>query len=362
MQRFTRTLLIWYRAHQRQLPWRTTRDPYRVWVAETMLQQTRVATAQRYYEPFLQQFPTVTRLAKAPLDRVLKAWEGLGYYARARHLHYAAQRITQHHDGVIPNRKRELLQLPGIGHYTAGAILSMAFGQDETVLDGNVRRVLCRILCIQENPRLPSVQRRLERRLKRLLPPREAGTFNQALMELGATICIPRTPHCTICPVEAFCEAKCRGVQHLLPVKAPRRALPHHEVAVGVIWKGRKLLIARRPPKGLLGGLWEFPGGKREAGESLEESLHRQVLEELGITIGVRQHLTTVRHGYSHFRVTLHAFECDWQKGRPNAPNGWAWVALRKLVDYPFPRANQKIMEVLFSRSPGGRGTRRRER
>lgn len=344
-------LLSWYETHHRQLPWRKTKDPYRIWVAETMLQQTRVATTQRYYERFIEEFPTVENLAQASLDQVLKVWEGLGYYARARNLHRAAQIVATQYHGVIPHDKSELMSLPGIGHYTMGAILSMAFNQDEPVLDGNVRRVLCRIFHVTDNPRLRRVESRLERLLIRLLPAGQAGSFNQALMELGATLCTPRIPRCTICPLETLCESKRLGVQNELPVSAPRRALPHHEVAVGLIWKGNRLLIARRPPEGLLGGLWEFPGGKRKPGETLEECLRREVREELGITIHVKRRVTTVEHGYSHFRVTLHAFECHWQRGKPQALgcNDWAWARLDQLDHYAFPRANQKIIEALWA-------------
>ncbi|OGF53271.1 MAG: A/G-specific adenine glycosylase [Candidatus Fraserbacteria bacterium RBG_16_55_9] len=349
MKRFVQNLLNWYEANRRTLPWRKTKDSYRIWVAETMLQQTRVAAAKRYYERFIEEFPTVESLAQASLDRVLKVWEGLGYYARARNLHCAAQIVTQEHNGVLPKDKRELLSLPGIGRYTVGAILSIAFGQDEPVLDGNIRRVLCRVFHVTENPRLRRVERRLELLLVRLLPKGHAGTFNQALMELGATICTPRVPRCAVCPVEELCVAKRLGVQSELPVSAPRRALPHHEVAVGVIWKGDRLLVAQRPPEGLLGGLWEFPGGKRKPDETLEECLLREVHEELGIIIHVKRHLTTVQHGYSHFRVTLHAFECNWRRGKPQTLgcSDWAWVRINQLGHYAFPRANQKIMEAL---------------
>jgi len=365
---FVRELLRWYEKNQRKLPWRKTSDPYRIWVAETMLQQTRAATVERYYQRFLARFPTVQSLAQAPLDQVLKAWEGLGYYARARHLHQAAQIVVRQHGGALPPRKEKLLALPGIGRYSAGAILSIAFGKNEIVLDGNVRRVLARLLLLTDDPRLPQAENRLESALKNLLPAGRAGTFNQALMDLGATICLPKTPRCTLCPVAALCWARRLGAQRQLPVKKPRRALPHYEVAVGIIWKEGKLLIARRPPQGLLGGLWEFPGGKRKPHESLEECLHREVREELQTTIRVRRHVTSVKHSYSHFRVTLHAYECDWVSGKPTVLgcSDWAWIDLRELAHYAFPKANRKIIERLFSqgtpRSPEGRGTGKEER
>lgn len=361
-------LLSWYEENRRRLPWRATNDPYRIWVAETMLQQTRVATVESYYKRFLKRFPTVESLAKAPLNRVLKAWEGLGYYARARHLHQAAQIIASQHHGTLPKSVDRLLELPGIGPYTAGAVASIAFGQAASVLDGNVRRVLSRIFSVTENPRLRHVEKQLEHVLKRLLPHGQAGAFNQALMELGAIVCLPKVPRCAICPIAALCHAKRLGIQNELPVATPRRALPHHEVAVGLIWKDGKLLIAQRPLHGLLGGLWEFPGGKRRPRETLEACLKREVQEELAITIDVRHRLTTVQHGYSHFRVTLHAFECDWKRGNPKAlgSRDWAWVGVHQLTRYAFPKANQRIIQALVRarspKSPRGMGTRRGER
>jgi len=352
-EEFVEKLLRWYERHQRPLPWRNTQDPYRIWVAEVMLQQTQVATVRRYYERFLKEFPTVRALAAAPLDRVLKAWEGLGYYARARHLHRAAQIVVRRFRGAIPADKQKLLRLPGIGRYTAAAILSIAFGRDEVVLDGNVRRVLARAAHLEADPRRSRVERRMERWLKGLLPPGRAGAFNQALMELGATICTPRSPRCLLCPIGRFCEARRLGHQDLLPVRALPRRRPHYEVAVGIIWKEGKVLIAQRPLEGLLGGLWEFPGGKRRPDEPLIECLKREVREELGIEIEVLKPLMTVRHGYTHFRVTLHAFECRWQGGEPQALGcrAWAWVRPHALTRYAFPRANRAILEALSASS-----------
>ncbi len=351
-KQFVEQLLAWYKKHQRKLPWRTTRDPYSIWVAEIMLQQTRISQAVRYYERFLEKFPTVEHLARAPLDQVLKIWEGLGYYARARHLHQAAQIVLRNFQGKIPERKGDLLQLPGIGKYTAGALLSIAFGQDEIVLDGNVRRVLCRVFGVLEDPRRPHVERSLERALRILLPRAQAGIFNQALMELGGRICLPKAPNCPLCPIENLCEAKRLGWQNQLPVRSSRRPRPHYRAAIGLIWKDGRLLIAQRPPEGLLGGLWEFPGGKRQPNETLEECLRREIREGLGIEIEIRKRLTTLAHEYSHFRVTLHAFECSWRSGRPRPllHRAWAWVTLAQLEDFAFPRAHQKLIKMLPAR------------
>lgn len=345
-------LLAWYERRHRALPWRESRNPYRIWISEVMLQQTRVETVRPYYERFVRELPTVEALARAPLDRVLKLWEGLGYYARARHLHRAAQIVVERHGGRVPAERKELLELPGIGPYTAGAIASIAYGRDEPVLDGNVRRVLCRLAYITSDPRVPQTERRLEALACGLLPPGRAGDFNQALMELGSTVCTPRRPRCSVCPVAGLCEAQRRGDPEALPIGSPKRTRPHHEVAVGLIWKDGELLLAKRPSKGLLGGLWELPGGKRRPSEALPECVRREVREELGIEVEVDEELTVVRHGYSHLSVTIHAFRCRWRAGAPQALGcqEWVWAKPRELSRYAFPRATQKILAVALDR------------
>jgi A/G-specific adenine glycosylase len=349
-QHFVRELLAWYVRHRRALPWRETRDPYHIWISEVMLQQTRVETVLAYYERFLQEFPTAEDLARAPLDRVLKLWEGLGYYARARNLHRAAQIVVERFDGQLPRDVHELQRLPGVGRYTAAAIASIAYGHPEPVLDGNVRRVLARLLALKDDPTQLRVERQLESWLRGLLPTDRPGEFNQALMELGAVICVPRTPRCLICPVSEVCEARRQGKQQHLPVRAKRAAKPHYDVAVGLIWQREKLLITKRPEDGLLGGLWELPSGACEPGESLIACLRRELQEELGIDVEVRpQEPIIVRHEYSHFRVTLHAFEGALKAGqRVRSPDGrpWQWVHPEELSQYAFPRATLKVFQA----------------
>lgn len=355
-ERITRVrdrLVPWYRRHQRDLPWRRTRDPYAVWVAEIMLQQTRAATVGPYYERFLKRFPDTTALAEAPLDDVLKAWEGLGYYGRARNLQAAARRIVAEFGGRIPATHSELLSLPGVGRYTAGAVASIAFGLDEPVLDGNVTRVLCRVFCIRANPKKAATQKKLWRLARDVIPPGKAGEMNQALMDLGATVCTPRDPACPKCPLKRVCLARQRGLQERVPAKVRRKPIPHHDVPVAVIRRGRKLLIAQRRPEGFLGGLWEFPGGKRLPGESLENCLVREVREELGVRVRVVRPLATARHAYSHFRVTLFAYECRIASGRPRATEcaRWKWVDLDELDEYAFPKGSHKIIAALRASS-----------
>ena len=350
-QTIRRTLLKWYDRSRRALPWRRSRDPYRVWVSEIMLQQTQVETVKPYFRRFLRRFPSVRALARAPADAVMKAWEGLGYYARARNLHRAAKIISSDFGGRLPESPEKLMKLPGIGRSTAGAISSIAFDRAEPVLDGNVARVLCRVFRIRRNPRESRIQRELWDIARGLLPTDRPGDFNQALMDLGATACIPRNPRCGVCPLAVSCLAKAHGEQDRLPVRTKRKPTPHYDVAVGVIRRGTRLLIDRRKPEGLLGGLWEFPGGKRKENESLERCLTREVREELGIRVKVLRPLMSVPHAYTHFRITLHVYECRYVSGSPRAIGcaEWRWVRSEELDDYAFPSANRKIIATMQS-------------
>lgn len=348
-EEITQALIRWYVANRRDLPWRRRRDPYAIWVAEVMLQQTRVETVIPYYERFLARFPTLLDLAAASLEEVLKAWEGLGYYARARHLHRAARTLVKDHGGSFPQTLSGWRQLPGVGSYIAAAVLSIAFGQDLPAIDGNAARVLARLFAIEEDPRRPAGRRRLQALAERLLPPGQAGDFNQALMDLGAILCTPRAPRCSECPLRAFCAAFHQGNPEAFPVRAPRRSLPHYDVTAGVIQDGDRVLIAQRPPEGMLGGLWEFPGGKVEPGESLEECLKRELREELGIEVEVLEPMMTIRHTYTHMRITLHVFRCRWIGGTLQ-PIGCAdarWVRVEELDHYPFPNTDRQIVERL---------------
>jgi A/G-specific adenine glycosylase len=351
----------WCELHQRSLPWRSTRagqrDPYQVWISEIMAQQTRVDVVSAYYLRWIERFPTVQALAAADLHDVLKLWEGFGYYARARNLHLAARRIVAEYGGVIPSERKALLDLPGIGPYTAGALLSFSFGRAEPVLDGNVTRVLSRLADIADVIDAPAIQRLLWKLASELVlaaPAGDAGVFNEGLMELGATLCSPTAPSCLLCPLRDLCAAANAGVQGQRPVKSPTKRMPHYDVAAGVIWQAvpfaSRLLIAQRPHKGLLGGLWEFPGGKLEAQDAdLAACLRREIAEELAIDITVGEQVTTVRHAYTHFRITLHAFHARHLSGEPQALgcDDWRWVEFAELAHYPFPVTDQKIIRAL---------------
>jgi A/G-specific adenine glycosylase len=315
-----------------------------------MLQQTQVETVKPYYERFLMSFGTVRQLASARLDAVLKLWEGLGYYSRARNLHRAAKEIVTRFDGRIPQTKENLLSLPGIGPYTAGAVASIAFDKREPIVDGNVARVLCRLFLVREDPQRGPVRRRIWALAANLLPASHVGDFNQALMELGSLICLPRRPCCDRCPLRRVCQARIHDKQDEIPIRSPGKRIPSYTVAVGIVRKKGRILIDKRKPDGLLGGLWEFPGGKKEPGESLEQALVREVREEMGIRIRIIRVLTTINHAYSHFRVRIHAFECAHVGGmvRCTTCSEAKWVHPSMLGRYAFPAANKKIIRALI--------------
>ncbi len=350
---FQEKLVAWFDQNGRDLPWRRLRNPYTVWVSEIMLQQTQVRSVVDYFVRFVEQFPTVEALAGAPLQDVLKAWEGLGYYSRARNLHKAARLVVEKYGGRLPNKKSAILKLPGIGRYTAGAILSLAFGAREPVLDGNVGRVLSRVFFLEEPIETSHAKERLWHLADALLPAKEAGKFNEALMELGAVVCTPREPACGACPVREMCGAFARGKQNELPLRKPRKKVPHYDVAAGVIWNAGKILVTLRPTDKMLGGLWEFPGGKCEQGESLEACLRREIREELGLEIRVREPFLKVRHAYSHFKITLHMFHCDFLGGEPvlNGVDAFRWVQRRELLELPFPAADGRVIQKILAES-----------
>jgi A/G-specific adenine glycosylase len=344
------SLLTWWDENRADLPWRKTADPYAVWVSEAMLQQTQIATVIPYYERWMAALPSVSVLAAAPLERVLKLWEGLGYYSRARNLHAAAQMVMDEYDGRIPASAKELQKLPGVGRYTAGAVASIAFNEPTPVLDGNVIRVLTRLSDLAEDVTKTAVKNQLWRLAAEQVPADRPGDYNQALMELGQTICLPAAPRCHQCPIAAHCLARRRGTQLERPVKPRRAAIPHYDVAAGVIWReDGRFLIAQRPLDGLLGGLWEFPGGKLENGETPPQALRREIREELAMEIAVGRPLQPIKHAYTHFRITLRPFHARWLSGEPQhiGVADHAWVALDDLERYPFAVTDQKIIRQL---------------
>lgn len=349
-QAFRRDLTAWFRVHQRDLPWRHRRTPYRVWISELMLQQTRVDQVIPYYQRFMKRFPRVQALAEAPRADVLKMWEGLGYYSRAIRAQETARHLVAQQGGRFPRTLDGLLALPGIGPYTAAAVGSLALGLDAAVVDGNVIRVLARVMAYDGDTRRPAVRARFQAWADELLPPGRAGEFNESMMELGATVCTPRRPACATCPLRHPCQARVEGRAESYPAKGPKVTVPHKHVGAGLVVNARRqLLIAQRHEASMLGGLWEFPGGKQEPGETLPECIARELREELGIEVEVGEACVTVRHAFSHFTMDLHAYWARIRRSRPRALDcaDCRWVSVGQLKDYAFGRADQKIMEAL---------------
>lgn len=316
MKSLRRLLLDWYRVHRRDLPWRRTRDPYAIWISEAMLQQTRVETVIPYYERFLRRFPSVESLARADSDEVLGTWAGLGYYSRARNLQRAASAVVERHGGRLPDSAEALRELPGIGRYTAGALASIAFDRPEPVVDGNVARVLARLNAIREDLRRPAVRERLWREAGVLARGPHPGDVNQALMELGATVCTPRRPDCGACPLAGRCAARGAGDPEAIPIPT-RRTPPRRIEAVAalVVRRGRTLAV-RRPARGLLGGLWELPGGDLRPREAPHRGMRRALRERLGLQVRALHRLGAIEHLFTHRRLRLHVYRCDTPTGR----------------------------------------------
>ena len=348
VQEIRKKLRLWYRKKQRLLPWRSTDDPYAIWVSEVMLQQTQVNTVIPYYHRFLNKFPTLRHLASAHEQEVLKLWEGLGYYSRARNLHQAANSVIEEFAGKIPTEKKEFLHLKGVGEYIASAVLSIAFGQPHAVVDGNVKRVLSRLFLIEAPVNQSGSLKQFKPFADRLLDPKHPGISNQAVMELGALTCRPANPVCSECPLQMHCIALRRQLVDVYPKRIVKGAVPEYHVAVGVVFRQKRVLITRRPSKGLLGGLWEFPGGKVMAGESARQACIREIKEEVNLDVVVDAYITRVRHAYTHFKVMMDVFRCSYLSGNIRLKNatGFRWIDLEDLSKYPFPKANHKFMHL----------------
>ena len=344
-------LLDWFAENKRVLPWRSDRTPYRVWISEIMLQQTRVETVIPYYLRWLAAFPDIQSLAKAGQQDVLRLWEGLGYYSRARSLHRTAQIIVSEYDGVFPSDRKILERLPGIGRYTAGAIASIAFNQAVPALDGNIRRIYARLFDVDQ----PLGSKEAEKIFwnlaeEQLAGQDQPGTYHEALMDLGATVCQPTHPECGICPVIEYCQAYSKGIIENRPLILPKAAIPHHTVTAAIIHDAiGRVLIAQRPAKGLLAGLWEFPGGKQEQQESLEECLIREIQEELKVQVIIKAPYGIYKHAYTHFRVTLHAFLCEIGDQKPEAVEAQdiRWAGIPELSKFPMGKIDRQIANKL---------------
>ena len=346
MSRLSSRLLTWYRDNKRTLPWRGTADPYAVWVSEIMLQQTRVETVIPYFEKWMRLFPNIRALANAIEHDVLNTWEGLGYYSRARNLHKAAKIVVDQYDGILPRDLDALRKLPGIGRYTLGAIASIAFGMDIPALDGNIRRVYARLFDISEPADSTVGEKILWQLAENHLPSGQAGDYNQALMDLGATICLPKNPRCLICPLMKLCKARKNGTQDQRPLMKPKKGVPQYIHAAGVIVNGERVLLAQRPSRGLLAAMWEFPNGRVNGdpasglAKALKAGYHLNLRAKRN-----KELLATVQHAYTHFKVTVHAFQCELDSMPQNG--NLKWVSLRELDDYPMGKIDRQIAKMI---------------
>jgi A/G-specific adenine glycosylase len=358
---FARSLLAWYRRVARALPWRANRDPYRVWVSEIMLQQTQVATVEAYFRRFMIALPTVRHLAAAPESEVLRLWEGLGYYRRARQLHLAAKQIVAAHGGEFPRDAEAVRRLPGIGRYTAGAILSIAFDQREPILEANTIRLLSRLVAFRGNPYDTAGQKHLWQVAETILPSKSPGEFNQALMELGSQICTPREPSCNLCPLESHCPTRAAGLQAVIPaakVKPKVEAVRH--AAIVVRRAARVLLIQRQEPE-RWAGLWDFPrlALGNEQGPVLARRIADMARDELAIEIAPGEQFSTLRHTVTRFRITLECYAAEFvaDRGQPKSRSAAGdarsavakWFTPAAIAKLPLNTTGRKISRLIAS-------------
>jgi A/G-specific adenine glycosylase len=347
----SRALLDWYMGVRRALPWRSTRDPYYIWVSEIMLQQTQVATVIGFYERWIKRFPNVEALAAADENDVLRAWEGLGYYSRARNLQRAARQLVLLHGGRLPDTLEELRQLPGIGPYSAGAIASIAFGSDEPAVDGNIIRVLTRLFSLSGDPKRAPLQGRIWALARALIPRGHAGDFNQALMELGATCCTPRAPRCGSCPVARHCKALSEDRVLDFPEAAPRRALTEERRVAAIVRRRGRVLVARASSTAARwAGMWQFPDVELGSDGDPLVSLSAGVERTTGLSIDVGAKMGQLRHHVTRFRIDIDVYGCRARAGRarPIAYGAVSWCAPEQLPALPMPAAHRKIAQSML--------------
>ena len=358
-RRLRRRLLGYYQRSKRDLPWRMSSDPYVVWVSEVMLQQTQVSSALPYFHRWMARFPTLESLAAAGEDDVLHAWQGLGYYRRARLLRAAAKRVLARHGGQVPRDPAQLRELPGVGRYSAAAIASIAFGHPVAVVDGNVRRVLARLFRLRESPSAGPLGPRLWRLAEHLLPARHAGRFNQAMMDLGATICTPRAPRCGDCPLRPLCRAAREGVAEKYPQAPNAPPMRAVQAVAGLLRRqGRWLVVRPRAARGRWAGLWQFPNTECRPGESAEAALRRAFADAVGLAVRVGNVQMAVKHSVTRFRIHLEAHLCTARRGRasPKGVDELAWKRGFELSALAMPAPHRRIANWVAKVTPVRRG------
>ncbi|WP_216830527.1 A/G-specific adenine glycosylase [Alkalihalobacterium elongatum] len=349
---FQEQLVHWFEEHQRDLPWRKTKDPYRIWVSEVMLQQTRVDTVIPYYNNFVHKFPTLQDLAFAEEQQVLKAWEGLGYYSRVRNLQTAVREVVEEYGGKVPDTKKEISQLKGVGPYTAGAVLSIAYNKPEPAVDGNVMRVISRILLIEEDIGKAKTRPIFESALTKLISQHKPSEFNQGLMELGALVCTPRSPGCLLCPVREHCRAYYVGKEKSLPIKEKKTKVKVKDMAAIVLRNQKgEVLIQRRPDTGLLAKLWQFPNIETTKSKKSEpDCLKDFISTELGMSVKIGEEVQKVEHVFSHLVWNITVYEGTVIEENQLNNEGTRWVDANSIESYPFPVSHQKIIEQQIRR------------
>jgi A/G-specific adenine glycosylase len=344
-------ILVWFQEHARDLPWRTTYSPYHVWISEIMLQQTQMDRVIDYFNRWIARFPTIADVASADEEDVLKLWEGLGYYTRARNIMRTATILMKDHSGEMPAEYDTLLRMPGIGNYTAGAIMSIAFNEEYPLVDANIERIFARLFNLDKPVKEKKTHAFIWRKAEELLPQGRAREFNQALMELGALVCISRNPRCSICPIRNECQAFSLDVVSKRPVlQSPPRTI-FIEMATGILKHENRILIQKRKSKGVWANLWEFPGGRLEPGETPEMALVREYREETELAVASLQKITTVHHSYMNYRVTLHCYFCSLADDRYepvlHGAQEYRWIEPDELLHYAFPSGHRKLIAHL---------------
>tara|TARA_B100001250_G_C19816896_1_gene798984 strand:+ start:3512 stop:4576 length:1065 start_codon:yes stop_codon:yes gene_type:complete len=342
---FSLSILSWYNKQKRILPFRDIDDPYKIWLSEVMLQQTQIQTVIPYYKKWINKYPTLKSVANADQELLLKLWEGLGYYSRCKNFHKATKIVLREYGGIIPSNWSEFRALPGVGDYTAGSVLSIAYNQPYIAIDGNVKRVIARVLGLKNlsNRNMSRIKKYLNNNILIDNP----GDFNQALMELGARVCSPKNPSCELCPISIECKAFASGSSESYPSPAKKKKVPHYTVVVGLIWREDKFYIQKRVENGMLPGLWEFPGGKVEVGESLTHALRREIKEECGAQPKILKKIGEIKHAYTHFSITFHGYHCEENNTSIHCHQNSQWIKPTQINKFPFPKANHKLFSIL---------------